>query len=61
MNLIRRNLLAAAIGLSLAFSAQAKDPKEIVIGTSAGPYGDQLKIGIKPILEKQGFSIRQLP
>ena len=58
MNTIRRNLLAAAVGLALAFSAQAKDPKEIVIGTSAGPYGDQLKIGIKPILEKQGYKVK---
>lgn len=57
-NKIGRNLLAAAVGLSLAFSAHAKDPKEIVIGTSAGPYGDQLKIGIKPILEKQGYKVK---
>ena len=58
MNTLRRNLLLAAAGLTLAFSAHAKDPKEIVIGTSAGPYGDQLKIGIKPILEKQGYKVK---
>lgn len=56
---IRRTLLAAAFGLSLAFhAAAAKDPKEIVIGTSAGPYADQIKLGIKPILEKQGYKVK---
>jgi len=48
-----------ALGLSLAGApALAKDPKEIVIGTSAGPYADQIKLGIKPILEKQGYKVK---
>lgn len=62
MNLNRRILLASplilAIVLAVATNAQAKDPKEIVIGTSAGPYADQVKLGIKPILEKQGYKVR---
>jgi D-methionine transport system substrate-binding protein len=29
-----------------------------VIGTSAGPYADQVKLGIKPILEKQGYKVK---
>ncbi|MFL6710821.1 MAG: MetQ/NlpA family ABC transporter substrate-binding protein [Massilia sp.] len=58
MHATRRTLLAALLGLSLAASALAKDPKEIVIGTSAGPYADQIKLGIKPILEKQGYKVK---
>jgi D-methionine transport system substrate-binding protein len=38
--------------------ASARDPKEVVIGTSAGPYADQIKLGIKPILEKQGYKVK---
>lgn len=62
MSLNRRILLASplilAIALAVAANAQAKDPKEIVIGTSAGPYADQVRLGIKPILEKQGYKVR---
>lgn len=62
MSLNRRILLASplilAIALAVATNAQAKDPKEIVIGTSAGPYADQVRLGIKPILEKQGYKVR---
>lgn len=58
MNTFRRNLLLAAVSLTLSVSAYAKDPKELVIGTSAGPYADQLKLGIKPILEKQGYKVK---
>ncbi|WP_295997508.1 MetQ/NlpA family ABC transporter substrate-binding protein [Rugamonas sp.] len=54
--------LALALPLSLAWSAMAsasaRDPKELLIGTSAGPYADQIKLGIKPILEKQGYKIK---
>ena len=57
---IRRNLLLAAalIAVGAHGIANAKDPKEIVIGTSAGPYADQVKLGIKPILEKQGYKVK---
>ena len=58
MNHLRRNLLLAAASLAFATAAHAKDPKELVIGTSSGPYSDQLKLGIKPILEKQGYKVR---
>jgi len=54
----RRNFLVAALALGLAASVHAKDPKELVIGTSAGPYADQIKLGIKPILEKQGYKVK---
>ncbi len=58
MNQLRRNLLLAAASLAFATAAHAKDPKELVIGTSSGPYSDQLKLGIKPILEKQGYKVK---
>ena len=58
----RRLLLAAASALTLALaagpSAFAKDPKEIVIGSSAGPYADQVRLGIKPLLERQGYKVK---
>lgn len=55
----RRALLAALLTAALAApAAQARDPKEIVIGTSAGPYADQVKLGIKPILERQGYKVK---
>jgi D-methionine transport system substrate-binding protein len=59
-NTIRRNLLLAAalIAAGAHGIANAKDLKEIVIGTSAGPYADQVKLGIKPILEKQGYKVK---
>ncbi|PXX36817.1 MetQ/NlpA family ABC transporter substrate-binding protein [Undibacterium pigrum] len=50
--------LALALATTLTNSAFAKDPKELVIGTSAGPYADQVKLGIKPILEKQGYKVK---
>ena len=59
MTIARRSILLTALTLALASSfAHAKDPKEITIGTSAGPYADQIKLGIKPILEKQGYKVK---
>lgn len=59
MTLHRRTLILSALSLALASGiAAAKDPKELVIGTSAGPYADQVKLGIKPILEKQGYKVK---
>ena len=60
MTITRRSiLLLSALTLALTASfAHAKDQKEITIGTSAGPYADQIKLGIKPILEKQGYKVR---
>ena len=59
MTIARRSILLTALTLALASSfVHAKDPKEITIGTSAGPYADQIKLGIKPILEKQGYKVK---
>ncbi|PJJ17104.1 D-methionine transport system substrate-binding protein [Janthinobacterium sp. 67] len=59
MTIARRSILVTALSLALAASfAHAKDPKDITIGTSAGPYADQIKLGIKPILEKQGYKVK---
>lgn len=58
MHITRRTVISALLGLALSAHALAKDPREIVIGTSAGPYADQIKLGIKPILEKQGYKVR---
>ena len=54
----RRRILIGALATAIALPALAKDAKELVIGTSAGPYADQIKLGIKPILEKQGYKVR---
>lgn len=56
----RLTLTAALAALILAGAARASDPakKEIVFGATAGPYSDQIKLGIKPILEKQGYLVR---
>ncbi|OHV96506.1 methionine ABC transporter ATPase [Janthinobacterium lividum] len=59
MTIARRRIILTALTLALASSfVHAKDPKEITIGTSAGPYADQIKLGIKPILEKQGYKVK---
>ncbi len=59
MTIARRTVLLATLTLALTASfAHAKDPKDITIGTSAGPYADQIKLGIKPILEKQGYKVK---
>lgn len=51
------SLLAAALAYGLA-SARAEDKKEIVIGATAGPYADQVKLGIRPLLEKKGYKVK---
>ena len=55
-----RQLAVAVAALALSGAAVAADPakKEIVFGATAGPYSDQIKLGIKPILEKQGYTVR---
>jgi D-methionine transport system substrate-binding protein len=63
MNLPRRSLLATMLASFVASSlwstgAFAQDKKEIVFGATAGPYSDQIKYGIKPILEKKGYKVR---
>ncbi len=39
-------------------SSASGDKKEITIGATAGPYSDQLKEGIIPILEKEGYKVK---
>ena len=59
MTIARRSIVLTALTLALTASfAHAKDPKDITLGTSAGPYADQIKLGIKPILEKQGYKVK---
>jgi len=55
---LRRRTLLALLPLLAAGALHAKDPKELVIVTSAGPYADQVKLGIKPLLEKKGYKVR---
>jgi len=60
MRFLFNPLFAATLTLSLSAAAYAADPqkKEIVFGATAGPYSDQIKLGIKPILEKQGYTVK---
>ena len=57
---VLKSLAVAALGLTVAANVQAADPakKEIVIGTTVGDFGDMVKQSIKPILEKQGYSVK---
>jgi len=57
MSLTRRSLIALSLTAAL-FSAQAQEKKELVFGATAGPYADQIKLGIKPILEKKGYTVK---
>lgn len=56
----RRAALAALTMLSLAATlpAAAQDKKELVFGATAGPYADQIRVGIKPLLEKKGYRVK---
>ena len=64
MSFARRRLLAsltltavaALAAIHLPVSAQTK--KELVIGATAGPYADQVKLGIKPLLEAKGYKVK---
>lgn len=53
-------LLACFIACMVAAQARAADPKRstLVLGATAGPYADQIRLGIKPILEKQGYTVK---
>lgn len=39
-------------------SGSSEDKKEIIIGATAGPYSDQLKEGIIPMLEEGGYKVK---
>lgn len=61
MRLLHTLLLAAvtaALPLASLSSAHAEDKKKLTIGATAGPNYDQLKFGIKPVLEKQGYQVK---
>lgn len=60
MSFKQKTLAAAVLAAAALASAHAADPqkKEIVFGATAGPYSDQIKLGIKPILEKQGYKVK---
>ena len=57
MKLVRRSLLLLALA-SAFVTAQAQEKKELVFGATAGPYADQIKLGIKPLLEKKGYTVK---
>lgn len=38
-------------------SSGSDEKKTITFGATAGPYSDQIKLGIKPILEKKGYTV----
>jgi D-methionine transport system substrate-binding protein len=57
--LVTASFAASVLALAGAFApAIAQDKKELVIGATAGPYADQVKLGIKPLLEKKGYRVR---
>src|SRR5882762_1568596 len=58
MTFARRRFIALALAATSLTTAFAQDKKEIVIGATAGPYSDQVKLGIKPLLEKKGYRVR---
>ncbi|MBL0728608.1 MetQ/NlpA family ABC transporter substrate-binding protein [Piscinibacter sp. HJYY11] len=57
--MLRRSLIIATLAaITLASQAHAQQKKELVFGATAGPYADQIKLGIKPLLEKKGYSVK---
>lgn len=60
MKLLRTLAFATlAIGIVAAQpGAFAQDKKALTLGTTAGPNFDQLKLGIKPILESKGYTVK---
>ena len=58
MTLHRRAFAALSLAALAATSAFAQAKKELVIGATAGPYADQVKLGIAPILEKKGYRVK---
>ena len=64
MSFARRSLLASLTFTAVAalaavhLPASAQTKKELVIGATAGPYADQVKLGIKPLLEAKGYKVK---
>ena len=67
MNITRRHfasqvlrsvaVLGLAVGLGLG-NAHAQEKKTLTLGATAGSNFDQLKLGIKPVLEKKGYTVK---
>jgi D-methionine transport system substrate-binding protein len=67
MNITRRHfasqilrsvaVLGLAVGLGLG-NAHAQEKKTLILGATAGSNFDQLKLGIKPVLEKKGYIVK---
>lgn len=67
MNITRRHfasqilrsvaVLGLALGLGLG-TAHAQEKKTLTLGATAGSNFDQLKLGIKPVLEKKGYTVK---
>jgi len=53
------NVLAAAVLTTVIFAAGvfAEQKKEIIFGVAPGPYGDIVKLGVIPSLEKKGYKV----
>ena len=52
-------LILATLGLaSIQSGALAQEKKALTIGATAGPNYDQVKLAIKPILEKKGYTVK---
>lgn len=61
MKLIKYFLILIVTCLALvACQQEQSSTKQIVIGTSPGPYSQLFLDAIKPILEKQGYQIKQI-
>lgn len=54
-----RGIHALLLASVITAAAHAADPdkKEIRFGATAGPYADQIRYGIKPVLEKEGYKV----
>jgi D-methionine transport system substrate-binding protein len=53
--------LAAAIALGLTFASLAShagQTNELRIGFVPGPYADEFKLGVEPVLRQKGYSIK---
>lgn len=67
-NTLLKKIFGAALALTFAFGAAGcsktsdnsadKDKKEIVYGKSQGPYTELFEAAVKPILEKQGYTLK---
>lgn len=54
---IKKLVLAVTVGLLIICSSVFAEEKKIVFGVAPGPYGDLIKLAIKPSLEKKGYQI----